>query len=117
MAEHLDLGIVVPAFFYVPYWAAVERGFYADVGLDVEITVFGGIDAVTKALRDGRVQVGIGSPEHVIPDVEATAMDMIRKDRTASFSIPDGAEPDRYVALEFLAAAQALVGIPVRAIV
>lgn len=71
MAERLQLGIVVPAFFYVPYWAADERGFYRDAGLEVEITAFGGIDAVTKALKDGAIDVGIGSPEHVIHDVEA----------------------------------------------
>lgn len=71
MAERLQLGIVVPAFFYVPYWAADERGFYRDAGLEVEITSFGGIDAVTKALKDGAIDVGIGSPEHVIHDVEA----------------------------------------------
>ncbi len=69
--DRLHLGIVVPAFFYVPYWAALERGLYREVGLDVEITVFGGIDGVTKALQQGRIQVGVGSPEHVIHDVEA----------------------------------------------
>lgn len=71
MTERLHLGIVVPAFFYVPYWAADEQGFYRDAGLEVEITSFGGIDAVTKALQDGSIDVGIGSPEHVIHDVEA----------------------------------------------
>ena len=71
MADQLHLGIVVPAFFYVPYWAALEQGFYADAGLDLTITSFGGIEPVTQALRDGSIQVGVGSPEHVIHDVEA----------------------------------------------
>ena len=71
MGEQLRLGIVVPAFFYVPYWAGEERGFYRDAGLEVEITSFGGIDSVTKALKDGAIDVGVGSPEHVIHDVEA----------------------------------------------
>lgn len=71
MADQLHLGIVVPAFFYVPYWAALEQGFYADAGLDVTVTAFGGIEPVTQALRDGSIQVGVGSPEHVIHDVEA----------------------------------------------
>ncbi len=71
MGEQLHLGIVVPAFFYVPYWAALERGFYADADLDVTITSFGGIEPVTQALGDGTIQVGVGSPEHVIHDVEA----------------------------------------------
>ena len=71
MLDQLHLGIVVPAFFYVPYWAADEKGFFRNKGLDVRITVYGGIDALTRALRQGEVQVGIGSPEHVIHDVEA----------------------------------------------
>ena len=71
MSETLRVGIVVPAFFYVPYWAAQENGFYEGRGLDVELVVYGGIDATTKALKGGEIQVGIGSPEHVIHDVEA----------------------------------------------
>lgn len=68
--ERLRLGIVVPAFFYVPYWTADEHGFYRAADLEVEITSFGGIDAVTNALKVGDLDVGIGSPEHVIHDVE-----------------------------------------------
>ena len=68
--ERLRLGIVVPAFFYVPYWAAGERGFYREAGLEVQITSFGGIDKVTEALKAGDLDVGVGSPEHVIHDVE-----------------------------------------------
>ncbi|OXR48093.1 nitrate ABC transporter substrate-binding protein, partial [Pusillimonas sp. T2] len=67
----MRLGIVVPAFFYVPYWAAVDKGFYKDVGLDVSIIVYGGIDPLTKALKAREVDIGIGSPEHVIHNVEA----------------------------------------------
>lgn len=71
MTEHVHLGIVVPAFFYLPYWAAEQQGFFRESGLEVEITTFGGIDPVTAALQQGAIQVGIGSPEHVIHDVEA----------------------------------------------
>ncbi|MDB5966024.1 MAG: hypothetical protein JWQ72_2524 [Polaromonas sp.] len=71
MTQQIEVGIVTPAFFYLPYWAAVEKGFYAELGLDVNITVSGGIDAVTQQLKSGEIQIGIGSPEHVIHDVEA----------------------------------------------
>lgn len=67
----LHVGIVVPAFFYVPYWAALENGWYSDVGLNVRFTVYGGIDPLTAALKAAEVDIGIGSPEHVIHDVEA----------------------------------------------
>lgn len=70
MTQHLNLGIVVPAFFYVPFWAADRKGFFAAQGLDVTITVFDGIDPLTAALKEGRCDIGVGSPEHVIYDVE-----------------------------------------------
>jgi NitT/TauT family transport system substrate-binding protein len=66
----LKVGIVTPAFFYGPYWAARAKGWYADFGLDVEILDLGGIDEVTAALKAGDIQVGVGSPEHVVHDVE-----------------------------------------------
>ncbi|TQI65348.1 ABC-type nitrate/sulfonate/bicarbonate transport system substrate-binding protein [Bosea sp. AK1] len=70
MTDRIHLGIVVPAFFYLPFWAGVSEGFYAAEGLDVEIEVFGGIDPLTEALKEGRVDIAVGSPEHVIHDVE-----------------------------------------------
>ncbi|MDB5849351.1 MAG: transporter substrate-binding protein, partial [Rhodoferax sp.] len=71
MAHPLRVGIVTPAFFYMPTWAAAEKGWYAELGLDVEIIDKGGIDAVTKGLLEGQLDIGIGSPEHVIHNVEA----------------------------------------------
>lgn len=71
MNKALHVGIVVPAFFYVPYWAALENGWYQELGLDVTFTVLGGIDPVTAAIKSGQIDIGIGSPEHVIHDVEA----------------------------------------------
>jgi len=71
MNTALHVGIVVPAFFYVPYWAAHENGCYQELGLDVKFTVYGGIDPLTKALKTAQVDIGIGSPEHVIHDIEA----------------------------------------------
>jgi NitT/TauT family transport system substrate-binding protein len=70
MTQQLELGIVVPAFFYVPFWAAERKGFFAQQGLDVTITAFDGIDPLTAALKEGRSHIGVGSPEHVIYDVE-----------------------------------------------
>lgn len=69
--DHVRVGLVVPAFFYVPYWAAQERGFYAKRGINVDFVVFGGIDPLTRALKNNEIEIGIGSPEHVIHDVEA----------------------------------------------
>lgn len=68
----LRVGLVVPAFFYVPYWIARDTGLYEQQGLKVEFVVFGGIDPLTHALQQGDIEVGIGSPEHVIHNVEAS---------------------------------------------
>jgi NitT/TauT family transport system substrate-binding protein len=67
----IRVGIVVPAFFYVPYWLAQARGWYREFGLDVDIVDLDGIVQVTNALKSGDIQVGVGSPEHVIQDVAA----------------------------------------------
>ncbi|MES2508980.1 MAG: ABC transporter substrate-binding protein [Pseudomonadota bacterium] len=66
----LRVGIVIPAFFYVPYWAAERKGWYAAHGLDVEIIMLSGIEGVTRQLKAGEIDIGVGSPEHVIHDVE-----------------------------------------------
>ncbi len=71
MKQKLRVGIVTPAFFYVPFWAACDKGWYAQAGLDVEVIDVGGIDGVTHKLKTGELEIGVGSPEHVIHDVEA----------------------------------------------
>lgn len=67
----IRVGLVTHGFFNVPFYAGDDRGRFAAAGLDVELEVLYGIDAVTTALRDGTIQVGIGSPEHVLLDVDA----------------------------------------------
>lgn len=69
--DRLRVGIVVPAFFFVPYWGARDLHFYEQLGLHVDFTIFGGIEPLTTALRLGDIDIGVGSPEHVIHDVEA----------------------------------------------
>lgn len=66
----IRVGIVTAAFFYTPYWAALKNGWYAQRGLDVEIQNLGGIDPITRAQKEDRLEIGVGSPEHVIHDAE-----------------------------------------------
>lgn len=70
MSTSLRVGLVTEAFFDLPFWAGVDRGTYAEAGLEVENVVLGGIDAVTAALLAGELDIAVGSPEHVITDVE-----------------------------------------------
>lgn len=71
MADKLRVGIVTPAFFYVPFWAGVRNGQYAAEGLEVEVIDLYSINNVTDALLAGDIEIGVGSPEHVIANVEA----------------------------------------------
>ncbi len=70
MNQKIQVGIVTSAFFYVPYWAAVSNGWYAARGLDVEVRILGGVEQITRELKAGSIDIGVGSPEHVIHDVE-----------------------------------------------
>lgn len=66
----IRVGMVTEGFFDVPYWAARDQGLFEAAGLDVELTVMGGIDTETAALLAGEIEIGIGSTEHVIQNVE-----------------------------------------------
>jgi len=66
----IRVGLVTDGFFNVPFYAGVDHGLFASAGLTVENVVLDGIDKVTSALLDGDIQVGVGSPEHVLHDVE-----------------------------------------------
>ena len=67
----LKVGMVSRTFFYVPFWAAQGQGFFAQEGLRVEGTIFNSVSKVTDGTRDGSLDIGIGTPEGVIQDVEA----------------------------------------------
>lgn len=66
----IQLGVVIESFFHLPFWAGVRNGWYRELGLDVSLTIPGGIEETTSALKTGRIDIGVGSPEHVIHDVE-----------------------------------------------
>jgi ABC-type nitrate/sulfonate/bicarbonate transport system substrate-binding protein len=57
--------------FYVPAWLALRRGFFADVGLNVEIRIFDDAEAINRDLRSGASLVAISAPETVIQDAYA----------------------------------------------
>jgi ABC-type nitrate/sulfonate/bicarbonate transport system substrate-binding protein len=65
MIDKIAAGLVSRTYFNMPLWAAQERGFFADVGLEVEGTIFGN-ESQVPPLLDGRFQVFIGSPELAI---------------------------------------------------
>jgi NitT/TauT family transport system substrate-binding protein len=63
--------MVSRTFFYVPLWAAQHQGFFADEGISVEALVLDSLRKITNGLKAGSLQMGIGSPEGIIADIEA----------------------------------------------
>lgn len=60
----------VPEHFNLPIHQAIERGEFADRGIDIEwITYKGGTGQMTKALRDGEVDACILLTEGIIADI------------------------------------------------
>src|SRR5947209_17453705 len=70
--NQLGVGLVAPIFNNMPVWAAEHLGLFADAGLAVAAKVLYGVQNVTSATQDGSVEVGIGTPEGVLSNREAT---------------------------------------------
>lgn len=57
------LNEVTHSVFYAPQYAALKLGFFADEGLDVELSNGGGADKVMTAVLAGQSDVGLAGPE------------------------------------------------------
>jgi NitT/TauT family transport system substrate-binding protein len=69
--REITVGVVAPAYVNVPLWIAQERGFLERRGLAATEQVLGTTHGVTAALRDGTVDIALGSPEGSIADAVA----------------------------------------------
>ena len=68
--EKIRVGIVSKTYFYVPYWAAHERGLFAAAGLDVETVMLGNTSPIAP-LESGELDIAIGTPEGVVQNAAA----------------------------------------------
>jgi ABC-type nitrate/sulfonate/bicarbonate transport system substrate-binding protein len=66
----LAFGLISRTFYYVPVWAALEQGYFADEGLDVDLSIIGSGTQAAK-LQSGELQITGAPPEGVVQDVEA----------------------------------------------
>lgn len=62
----LKLNEVTRSVFYAPLYVAINQGFFADEGLDVELTTGQGADKVMTALLSGQADIGFMGPEATI---------------------------------------------------
>lgn len=62
----LRLNEVAHSVFYAPQYAAMSLGFFADEGLEIELTNGGGADKVMTAVVSGQSDIGLAGPESCI---------------------------------------------------
>ena len=60
------LNEVTHSVFYAPQYAAMKLGYFADEGLDIELTNGGGADKVMTAVLTGQSDIGLAGPEACI---------------------------------------------------
>ena len=57
---------VAHSIFYAPQYAAISKGYFEEEGIDVELALTPGADAVTAAVLSGDVQIGFSGTEATI---------------------------------------------------
>jgi NitT/TauT family transport system substrate-binding protein len=62
----IQLNEVVRSIFYAPMYAAIEKGFFQEEGLDIELTTGQGADKTMTALVSGQADIGFAGPEATI---------------------------------------------------
>lgn len=66
--RRIDVSLIAPAFTFVPLFAAKRRPFFERQGIDCVYEFVGSGDAVTDALRTGRIQLAPNTPEGALAD-------------------------------------------------
>lgn len=65
----LRLGLVSRTFYYVPVWAAVDQGFFADEGFDVTLDFIGGAEQ-NLGLLGGTLDLSIAPPDGILQNAQ-----------------------------------------------
>jgi NitT/TauT family transport system substrate-binding protein len=60
------LNEVVRSIFYTPMYAAINKGFFAEEGLEIELTTGQGADKTMQQVLSGNSEIGFCGPEQVI---------------------------------------------------
>ena len=64
--EKVTLAEVAHTIFYAPQYVAIEKGYFEDYGIDVELTLTAGADKVTAAVLSGDADIGFCGSEATI---------------------------------------------------
>lgn len=90
---------VTHSIFYAPMYAAIEKGFFADEGLEIELTNGGGADKSMTAVLSGSADIGLMGPEAALYVIEGGKQNFPQvfaqlTKRDGSFLISRTKEPD-----------------------
>lgn len=62
----VKLNEVVRSIFYAPQYVAISKGFFAEQGLEIELTTGQGADKTMTALLSGQADIGFAGPESCV---------------------------------------------------
>ena len=64
--EKVTVAEVTHSVFYAPQYVAIEKGFFEDEGLDINLTLTSGADNVMAAVLSGDAEIGLSGSEATI---------------------------------------------------
>lgn len=95
----VKLNEVVRSIFYAPQYVAINKGFFEEQGLEIDLTTGQGADKTMTALLSGQADIGFAGPESVVyvynqgkEDYAVVFAQLTQKD--GSFLVGRTAEPD-----------------------
>lgn len=111
--EKIRLAEVTHSSFYTPLYVAIEKGYFKEEGLEVELVLTPGADKVSSAVLSGDVQIGLAGAESAIYVYEQKEKDYLElfaglTKRDGQFIVARDASKD--FKLEYLYNKEILVG-------
>lgn len=70
-SDTLKVAQVSRTYYYVPLWSSQQEGFFGEEGITVDVEVLDSTGRVNRGLLDKSFQIGIGTPEGVVNNVES----------------------------------------------
>jgi len=112
-AQKVTLCEVTHSIFYAPQYVAIAKGFFAEEGLEIELSNGGGADKVMSAVLSGSVDIGFAGPEasiYVYNEGKADYTEVFAQVTKCDGSFLVGREKDDAFTWEKLAGAHILPG-------
>lgn len=76
--DKINVGEVTHSAFYAPLYVAIEKGYFEDEGIEIDLSLISGANNVTAAVLSGDIEVGLCGPEATIYIYNGGEKDYIR---------------------------------------